>query len=104
MKMKNSFSFITNILYKIFEDCVLLSNKLRNRNIRVEDINVRIKEWFDQLEQMPTSNSNFDTIKIELINELINLKSSREVLIYDIWNMQNKIESLAYVLYNFKSS
>lgn len=103
MKMKNSFSFITNILYKIFEDCVLLSNKLRNRNIRVEDINVRIKEWFDQLEQMPTSNSNFDTIKIELINELINLKSSREVLIYDIWNMQNKIESLAYVLYNFKS-
>ncbi len=44
MKAKNSFSFVTNILYKIYEDCVLLSNKLRNRHIRVDDINKKIKD------------------------------------------------------------
>ncbi len=94
MKIVNSITSLKQIIYKVYEDAVLISNDLRDRNIKTEGIELVINDWMTTLNNMNFKNKEIQKIVLALIDEIKLLRSKREVNIYVIWDIQNKIDCL----------
>ncbi len=94
MKITNSLSAISDALYKIYEDCVLISNDFRNRDIKVESIELIVNDWLDTINEMKFKNKKIRELKQQVLDQILDLKRHREINVYIVWDIQNKIDSL----------
>ncbi len=96
MKISN---FIHTILYKIYKDSVLLSSDYKNRDLYLENINLKLENWIVQLNNWNFVNHTIENIKSNLINEIFDLQSQKNINVYQLWDVQNKIDMLFKVRY-----
>lgn len=91
MKITN---FINTILYKIYSDSILISNEYKNRNVIVDEINLKLNNWISLLNSIVFNNNQLEKIKLSLIHEISDLFKYKNINVYEIWKIQNKIDLL----------
>ena len=94
--MKNN-NFIKIILYKIYQDTIFLSSQHKDRNLYLEDISFKLENWIIQLNNWNFSNKKLENIKNTLINDIFALQDQKNINVYDLWDIQNKIDLLLKV-------
>lgn len=94
MKIKNNLIFIKNIFYKIYTSSILISFEKKNRLVSIFDVELKINDWVNLLDNITFPNLFVEQEKLVLKDNIIKYKNQKNLDVYQMWIFQNEINLL----------